>query len=171
MSKKRLPVRRIIVAAALLAVFAVLLTWQQKAVRLLVEDDGTRIWLLGDEIHRADGPAIIYPGVSAWWIQHNVIHRVDGPAVVFEDGAEVWCKNGLLHRDGGPAITTAQGKSGWWIEGRPYRQDAPVIAPEDKGKQWGCNGRPLPADTQQAVTAGDMTIIDLAALVDSAARD
>jgi len=46
-----------------------------------------------------------------------------------------------------------------------------VIAPEDKGKQWGCNGRPLPADTQQAVTAGEMTIIDLAALVDSAARD
>lgn len=151
--------------AGILALLAAMAVSRGNRESVVEQPDGTRVWAFGGEIHREDGPAVIFPGVAAWWVQHNVIHRTDGPAVVFDDGTEVWCQNGLLHREGGPAIITAQGNMGWWIEGRPYRQDAPVVSPEDKGKQWGCNGKPLPEGTQQAVTAGDMTQIDFAALV------
>jgi hypothetical protein len=38
------------------------------------------------------------------------LHRLDGPAVVFANGDRLWYKDGQLHRVAGPAIDPIRGK-------------------------------------------------------------
>lgn len=47
-----------------------------------------------DQLHREDGPAIIYPDGTQEWYRNGVLHRGDGPAVVHPDGKEEWYRNG-----------------------------------------------------------------------------
>jgi hypothetical protein len=55
------------------------------------------------EIHREDGPAIVWGNGVEWWCQHSKLHREDGPALTSTDTIK-WYKNDELHRIGGPAI-------------------------------------------------------------------
>ena len=43
------------------------------------------------------------------WYKNGELHRLDGPAVIYADGTESWYKNGLLHREHGPAVIHASG--------------------------------------------------------------
>ena len=48
------------------------------------------------------------------------LHREDGPAIVYADNTKVWYQNGVLHREDGPAIEYANGYQEWWLNGNTY---------------------------------------------------
>jgi len=60
-------------------------------------------WFLNGELHREDGPAVIYPTDREWFL-HGKRHRIGGPAVISDDGLYIWYYNGQKHREDGPAI-------------------------------------------------------------------
>lgn len=76
------------------------------------------VWYLGDEIHRDDGPAIIYVTGEEFWYQHSKRHRVGGPAAKWPNGREEWYLDDNLHRIGGPAVYVPNGKVEWWVNGK-----------------------------------------------------
>jgi len=50
--------------------------------------------ILVSELHRLDGPAVIYPnGVKEWWVGGKQ-HRLDGPAILFTNGEKGYYING-----------------------------------------------------------------------------
>jgi len=55
-------------------------------------------------IHREDGPAMIFPNGTKKWYQHNKFHRENGPAIEWSDGDRYWYINDNFHRFNGPAI-------------------------------------------------------------------
>ena len=46
---------------------------------------------------------------KSWTNEHGDFHRLNGPALIKPDGSEYWLKNGLPHRDNGPAIIRSNG--------------------------------------------------------------
>jgi len=66
-----------------------------------IDSYGTKRWQdkVG-QLHRLDGPAVIYKDGEKWWYLHGVRHRDDGPAIIFspEDSdaerEEIWFNNG-----------------------------------------------------------------------------
>jgi len=53
-----------------------------------------KVYLLDNEYHRTDGPAIEFVnGRKEWWI-HNRLHRLDGPAVECTNGCKEWWVHG-----------------------------------------------------------------------------
>lgn len=69
------------------------------------------------QLHRIDGPAVIYPSGSVSWYRDGALHRTDGPAVIYRDGDKLWYRNGLLHRTDGPAIEFYDGSNEWHLNG------------------------------------------------------
>ena len=51
------------------------------------------------QLHREDGPAVIYPNGSYHWYRNGRRHRDDGPAEVFPDGKQFWYQNGFRVKD------------------------------------------------------------------------
>ena len=70
-----------------------------------------------NQLHRIDGPAVIYPSGSVSWYRDGALHRTDGPAVIYSDGDKLWYQNGLLHRTDGPAIEFYDGSNEWHLNG------------------------------------------------------
>jgi len=68
--------------------------------------------------------------------EQGQLHRLDGPAVIYEDGGQEWWADGLLHRTDGPAIVRADGGQVWWFEGRPHRLDGPAVIRADGTTEW-----------------------------------
>lgn len=57
-------------------------------------ENGIECWVLNDQYHREDGPAIIFPDGEIRWYRHGSIHREDGPAIILKDGKEeMWLFN------------------------------------------------------------------------------
>ena len=52
-----------------------------------------------------------------FWLLNNEYHRVDGPAIEYANGAKEWFLNGQYHRVNGPAIEYANGYKEWWFKG------------------------------------------------------
>jgi hypothetical protein len=77
--------------------------------------DGSKLWRNANgDLHRVDGPAVIYAdGHKEWW-QNCELHRDDGPAVINADGDKFWCQHGKFHRVDGPAIEYADGDKSWY---------------------------------------------------------
>lgn len=46
---------------------------------------------------------------STKYYLNNQLHRVDGPAVIYVHGTEEWYINGQPHRENGPAVVIANG--------------------------------------------------------------
>jgi hypothetical protein len=60
-------------------------------------NDSFRGWEWRDEhgqLHRADGPAVIYPNGSQVWYLHGQRHRIDGHAVIWASGTQSWYVQG-----------------------------------------------------------------------------
>lgn len=90
-----------------------------KIPRISVTADGRKSYLLRDDFHREDGPAIEFANGNKHYYRYGKLHREDGPAVDNVDGYKVWAKNGLLHRLDGPARETiAPWEREWWIDGK-----------------------------------------------------
>lgn len=47
----------------------------------------------------------------------NELHRINGPAVIFKNGEKRWIQNGVLHREDGPAVLYPDGRGLWFLHG------------------------------------------------------
>ena len=56
-------------------------------------------------------------GTRRYYNSAGQLHRLDGPAVVYAGGANAWYQNGLRHRTDGPAVECADGTKRWYING------------------------------------------------------
>ena len=80
-----------------------------------VDDDGTRRYYnSAGQLHRTDGPAVIWSDGTKYWYQNNHLHRTDGPAIEYANGAKMWFQNGVRHRTDGPAIERREGYVCYW---------------------------------------------------------
>jgi hypothetical protein len=53
-------------------------------------------------------------------VEHRVngnLHRKDGPAIIFADGSVEWWLDGMRHREDGPAYVAASGTKAYYIAG------------------------------------------------------
>ena len=46
------------------------------------------------QLHREEGPAVVFSGGSCEWWQNDLRHRTDGPAVEWPNGDKEWFING-----------------------------------------------------------------------------
>ena len=58
-----------------------------------------------------------YGNGTKHWYKNDELHREDGPAIIWEDGTKLWCQNGQRHRTDGPAIEHYSGDKHWFYEG------------------------------------------------------
>ncbi len=56
--------------------------------------NGDKFWLLNDELHREDGPALEYANGNKYWYKNGKLHREDGPALEYVNGYKAWYLNG-----------------------------------------------------------------------------
>jgi hypothetical protein len=68
-------------------------------------------------LHRARGPARLFPGGREEWYRHGKLHREGGPAVLHANGSEKWYRDGVRHRDGAPACVYVNGTEKWYRDG------------------------------------------------------
>ena len=61
-----------------------------------------------------------YTGTRRYYNAAGQLHRENGPAVVFVSGTVMWFQNGLRHREDGPAIIYPDGDSLWYLHGTGY---------------------------------------------------
>lgn len=80
--------------------------------------DGTQYWQIGQDLHRDDGPAVIYPNGDQYWYKGGIMTHAK-----FADGFQVWYKNGNnKHREDGPAIIYKGGNGeGYYLDDKCYR--------------------------------------------------
>ena len=67
------------------------------------------------------------------------LHRDNGPAIVFSSGSREWYRNGLRHRTDGPAFVSPIGVKEWYLHGKLHRTDGPAVIHEDGAKEWWLN--------------------------------
>lgn len=104
-----------------------------------VRKSGTVVYMLGDDYHRVDGPAIEYSDGTKEWYQYGKLHREDGPAIEYPYGGQEWWLS-VRHRLGGPAIENSYGEQ-WWVNGRLHREDGPAVVWSDGVREWYVNGK------------------------------
>jgi hypothetical protein len=67
-------------------------------------------------------------GVIYYFNHKEQIHRLDGPAIVWADGSEHWYMNGKRNRENGQAIIASNYKHKEWILcGKYHRLDGPAV--------------------------------------------
>ena len=81
----------------------------------------TKIWNLGG----SSKFELDSEGTKRWY-KNKELHREDGPAVIFSNGKKVWLKNGKRHREDGPAVEEADGTKFWYLDGKRHREDGPA---------------------------------------------
>jgi len=93
-----------------------------------VDRYGTERWYLNGQLHRTDGPAVVYADGTQEWLINGQLHRPDGPAATQPDGYEAWYLNGQRHRLDGPARTWSDGTQEWWVDDEqiPRPADPPL---------------------------------------------
>jgi hypothetical protein len=67
------------------------------------------------QLHREDGPAIVYNDGTKYYYRNGLIHREDGPAIEYKDGTVVYYTNDSLHREDGPAVIFGNGEKEYWL--------------------------------------------------------
>ncbi len=88
-----------------------------------VYGNGYQKWYLNGNLHREDGPAIIWAdGTQKWYLNGN-LHREDGPAFIWANGYQMWYLNDNLHREDGPAIIGANGTQKWYLNGKRVTEE------------------------------------------------
>ena len=60
---------------------------------MILDEDGTKSWLLNGKRHREDGPAIEWADGTKHWYLNGQLHREDGPAIEFADETKEWFLN------------------------------------------------------------------------------
>jgi hypothetical protein len=109
---------------------------------------GTRTWYKNGELHRTDGPAIIYANGDKFWFQNGELHRTDGAAIEYADGDKYWYQNGDRHRTNGPAIEWQNGSKFWLLNGDTLTQAefAAKVLDKETALLWKMSGYCWPFD-------------------------
>jgi len=94
-------------------------SWEKPA--RIIKRGECKYWMLGNIIHREDGPAVECTNGDKAWYLNGELHREGGPARIFKDESQWWF-NGKLHREGGPAIERTNGYKEWWLNGKEYSE-------------------------------------------------
>jgi len=119
---------------------------------MTTDDIGTKRWYLNNQLHREDGPAVIWLDNGTAWYLHGQLHRVDGPAVSGpDDGYEAWYIGGLLHRVERPAVIQADGSERWYLHSKLHREDGPAVIWPSGIVGWYLNGKELTEDEVWAI--------------------
>jgi hypothetical protein len=58
-------------------------------------ENGAKAWYFNGVLHRADGPARVWPSGTKEWYLNGKRHRVDGPARVWPNGSKQWWLNNV----------------------------------------------------------------------------
>ena len=86
--------------------------------RIKVTKGGTHCYYNNaGELHRDNGPAVIWADGTKFWYQNGLRHRTDGPAIEWANGTKEWFQNGQRHCIDGVAIDYANGCKRWLIHG------------------------------------------------------
>ena len=56
-------------------------------------------------------------GDKRWHNEQGQLHRTDGPALIWPNGTQRWYIHGKLHRTDGPAIDYGNGDKSYYIHG------------------------------------------------------
>jgi len=64
-------------------------------------------------------------GTELWGLPNGDLHRTDGPAIVYLNGTKKWFINGVMHRETGPAVERHSGEKEWWINGKLIYREGP----------------------------------------------
>lgn len=96
------------------------------------------VWLKNKQIHKVDGPAVVYKNGDQCWYENDLLHRLNDPAIVCTNGDECWFENGMCHRINGPAVINHIGDKFWLYKNSYHRLDGPAIEKNDVGNIW-CN--------------------------------
>ena len=98
--------------------------------------------------------------IEQCWMENNQLHRTDGPAILYADGGEEWYQNDELHNPNGPAVIFPGGsdenfqpKKEWWIHNERHRTDGPAVIHFDGSiEYWEQNDQvPVPEDWWQNI--------------------
>ena len=130
----------------------------------VVDEFGVQRWFNeAGELHREDGPAVIYGEHCSQFCLIGDIDRSEGVAYVHiseidenarkeceEEGTdlffgrgEAWFRNGKLHREDGPAFYVPGVVEEWHQNGELHREDGPAVTELISGAEfWFLNGLP-----------------------------
>ena len=61
-------------------------------------------------------------GTRYYYNSAGQLHRDEGPAVIYTNGNCEWWQSGQLHRRNGPALEHANGTRCWFLYGRIYSE-------------------------------------------------
>lgn len=64
--------------------------------KVTVNDTIVSYYNADGELHREDGPAMISPEGTQWWMMNGKVHRVNGPAIIYQDGEYEFVYNDLV---------------------------------------------------------------------------
>jgi len=70
-----------------------------------------------------DYPVVDEYGVKRWYNERGELHRLDGPAIIWNDGNKYYYQNGKRHRLDGPAVIHADGREEYWEYGKLIIKD------------------------------------------------
>ena len=91
--------------------------------KLYVELERVR-WKNGKgELHREDGPAVVFVTGTTYWYLNNKCHREDGPAIDHSNGTTYWYLNGQRHRENGPACEKANGYKRYYLKDVEFSEE------------------------------------------------
>lgn len=119
--------------------------WDDEEFEKLLQDgkhilaDGCIVYIKNKNIHKDNGPAVIYPDDSQVWYQNGQIHRDNGPAVEWPDGLKRWHYRGEIHRDDGPALINRAGDKNWYKHNQLHREDGPAVEFANGKIEWYLN--------------------------------
>ena len=91
-------------------------------------------------------PRIDQYGNKRWFNEQGQLHRTDGPAIIWSDGGTDWHINGRRHRTDGPALTLSAGTQVWYFNDYLHRLDGPAIVDSDDSNvrvHYWIHGNPL----------------------------
>ena len=107
-----------------------------------INSDGAKIWRNQEgELHRDNGPAVIYPNGQQEYYQNECLHRLDGPAIVIPFLYYEYYQNGKRHRLDGPSIMRSDGYQAYWVDGKRHRIDGPAVIDENHREEYWVNGK------------------------------
>lgn len=104
--------------------------------RVFKNDADVLKWMSKGELHRTDGPAVVYSNGTEEWYKDGKRHRQNEPAITKTNGYKAWYINGERHRSGGPAIITETGTEVWYNCGEKHRMDGPAFTTKDGCLEW-----------------------------------
>lgn len=92
-----------------------------------------RYYNQNNQLHRENGPAVVFEDNSRQWYLNGKLHRENGPAIEWGDRAGYWYKHGLMHRTDGPAVIWPDGATEWWLNGVKYTEQEFLLADKTHG--------------------------------------